>query len=158
MLDLELAKQNPILEKTLTEKEISPLIAKYLDHGFRQDVITLDSVSHQPSAIKARFLVKEHFLPSDGLFHLSGVMATLCLSQLGMVLASLECNLQSKPYDLYLMDSHLQFKKISRDLDFPATLTVVKHVTRKNQHFMRVAGSINGAFEASGTVAFKSKS
>lgn len=156
-MNLEFAKKNLSCEQTLNAKELNPLIARYLTDGFRQDVITLDSVTHQPSKIKARFLVKEHFLPSDGMFHLSAVMASLCVSQLGMVLASLECDLESKPYDLYLLDLRLQFKEVSRDLDFPATLTVLKHVTRKNQHFMRIAGSINGAFDASGTVAFKSK-
>ena len=109
-------------------KEINGLLSPYIEGGFSDDVIAIEKVEFEKSEIRIKYKVKSFFMPSDGQFHLSSLVAEMCALRAGLIYGHLDNGLSKKQlkkwglkyhvlyfgkpsYDLFVDDKALNFKK-----------------------------------------------
>jgi hypothetical protein len=84
--------------------DLKPLLSAYLEQGYKQDTIVLRRVEVTPPSAHATFDVTNYSLPSDGQYHFTSIHAMIGVSQVGIVLASLDNGFDEKPGEIYMRE------------------------------------------------------
>lgn len=114
-----------------------PLVSEYLASGYRTDELLLNRVLLDDERILASVKVSQFFMPGDGQFHLTTMMAIIWLSQLGIVYSCLDNGLKSKEHEFYMREFRVRCRKRILELnDILLELIITgKRVTGDTIHY-----------------------
>ena len=84
--------------------DMRELISPYLEHGYKQDTVTIRCVDVEGEQARACLDVPEYFPPGDGGYHFTSLHAMIVVSQIGIVLASRANGFRNKPGEIYMRD------------------------------------------------------
>lgn len=66
-------------------ESLKPYLSEYLLTGYRQDVLSIDSIRVLSDSAHCSFSIREHFVPPDGRYHLTLPAAFLVIAQTAIV-------------------------------------------------------------------------
>lgn len=95
----------------LDPADMQEVISPYLDHGYKQDTVTIRCVEVEGKQARACLDVPTYFPPGDGGYHFTSLHAMIVVSQVGIVLASRANGFQSKPGEIYMRDFSIVCRK-----------------------------------------------
>ena len=88
----------------LNEDDIAPLLSDYLDSGYKKDVVKIRRIIVDPPSATATLDVLDYFMPGDGEYHFTSIHAMIVVSQIGIVLAIKDNELEAKPGEIYMRE------------------------------------------------------
>lgn len=139
----------------LERRHLEPYLSPYLDGGWKQDDLKLDSIhiDRETKTFTGYFTVTDAFMPGDGVFHFSVPIAFICIAQVAIVGACVDLDISRKPGEVYVREIDL---KCSTMINRSEGIEVVLRLGRRFFLGQRVfyEGEINvcdGAFSGRGS-------
>ncbi|MGF1741860.1 hypothetical protein L4C34_12425 [Vibrio profundum] len=137
---------------TKSGKEINGLLSPYIEGGFSDDDIAIEKVEFDKREIRIKYKVKSFFMPSDGQFHLSSLVAEMCALRAGLIYGHLDNGLSKKENEVYLLSYSIRCSKPIREMEFGFKMSIVKKIKRNSGSIYKVRFSIgNDNFVGSGS-------
>ena len=134
--DTGIASYNPEISD-IDKDRIKKLTSSYLDGGFHHDKLSIDQAEFYENGASLVFEMNEYFMPSDDEFHLSSILAEVCVLHAGVIYSHIETGSTVKNREVYLRSSSMNYIKLIREkrftLDFNVTSKVVKGSTKHYQ-------------------------
>lgn len=123
------ASYNP--ENSDTDKaRLKKLTSAYLDGGFHHDKVSIIEAQFHEHGGSLVFEMSDFFMPSDDEFHLSSILAEVCVLHAGVIYAHIDTGSSVKDREVYLRSSKMNFRKPIRDKRFTFDFTVTKKITK----------------------------
>jgi hypothetical protein len=118
-------------EKSETDKiRLNKLISPYLASGFHHDKVSIiEATFHDHGGILV-FEMSDYFMPSDDEFHLSSILAEVCVLHAGVIYAHIDTGSAIKNREVYLRSSKMNYKKPIREKRFSFEFTVINKVIK----------------------------
>lgn len=113
-------------QSELDRIRLKKLTSSYVDGGFHQDKLCITEAIFYESGGYMAFEMEDYFMPSDGEFHLSSLLAETCLLHAGVVYSHVDNGLTVKQYEVYLRSIQFNFKKPIRDTNFSLEFDIKK--------------------------------
>lgn len=118
-------------EKSPLDKDrLKKLTSSYIDGGFHSDDLSIINATFHENGGSIIFEMCDFFMPSDGEFHLSSLLAEVCVLHAGVVYSHIETGSTVKNREVYLRSSKMSYNKPIREqrftLDFFVTNKVIK--------------------------------
>ncbi|MGR6872873.1 hypothetical protein ACU6U9_11320 [Pseudomonas sp. HK3] len=114
----------------LDKARLKKLTSDYLDGGFHHDKVSISEAHFHEDGGSLVFEVNDFFMPSDAQFHLSSILAEVCVLHAGVIYAHIETGSCVKDREVYLRSSTIKYKRPIRDQRFTLDFTVTKKVTK----------------------------
>ncbi len=95
----------------LTKAQQQAYMSDYLENGWREERMALDSVTLEPGYIDGKINVNQFRAMGDGQFHLSAQSAMIWISQLGIIYGCWDNQLTEKAGEVYLRDLDIKFRR-----------------------------------------------
>lgn len=118
-------------DKTL----INNLSSEYLKTGFTEERVSILKFEYENDLGSVLFNVDNFFTPSDGQFHLSAVLADICIQQIGVILSHMDIGAKVKDREIYLSSKSMKYRKPITAKKFTIDFEITKVEVKKNHKF-----------------------
>ncbi len=109
---------------------LKKLSSSYLEGGFHHDKVSIIEANFYDNGGFLTFKMNDFFMPSDGAFHLSSILAEVCVLHAGVIYAHIDTGTAIKNREVYLQASTMSYKKAIRDQRFTLEFTVTSKVVK----------------------------
>ncbi len=148
MVDDEVGTAAYNTEKSELDKgRLKKLTSSYLNGGFHHDKVSIIEARFYESGAFLIFEMDDYFMPSDGEFHLSSILAEVCVLHAGVIYAHIDTGSVVKDREVYLQSSKMQFNKPIRGKRFTLAFTVTNAVEKgKIKYYQATLDFNDGCF------------
>ena len=128
--------------QNLTERDIEPYLSEYLVRGYQSDSFLIDSIAVDANTASCVFSVVEHFVPSDGEYHLTLPTAFLVIAQAAIIWGHVKVGLAKKESEVWVTSLNLRCPKpVLHDSRLSLDLKLER--SRRLQDGMLFSGSVD---------------
>jgi hypothetical protein len=106
-------------------------MSDYLTDGWKKDELSLVSVDLVPDKVTGIFRVKDYYMPSDDIFHLTVPLAFIWIAQLAIIFACWDHKLPKKSGEVFLREINI---KCTRMINKTENILFELAPTKKNYH------------------------
>ncbi len=103
--------------KPITPAELAAFASPYLVDGYKQDELRLEEATLTDTGIIGSFGIGHHFVPSDGVFHFTLLLAFVGVAQLAIIFAHLESGLTTRHGEVLLTKLDLRCSRMITDTE-----------------------------------------
>jgi len=133
LVDDEIGSAIYNLEKNESDKiRLKQLTSPYIDGGFHNDNLTIIEAQFFENGGSVIFEMSDYYMPSDDEFHLSSLLAEVCVLHAGVIYSHIETGSKVKNREVYLRSSTMNYIKPIREQRFKFDFIVTNKVVKGN--------------------------
>lgn len=126
---------------------LKKLCSPYVDGGFRKDILEINEVELYEDAGFIVFTMSDFHMPSDGEFHLSSLMADVCLLHAGVIYSHVDTGSTIKDREVYLKSGSIRYLKPISERKFRLDFYITeKRISGPLKHYTSMIDFNNGCF------------
>jgi hypothetical protein len=142
--------------RTVTTDELTTFTSPYLANGYKNDELLLEEARFTDAGIVGTFGLGEYFVPPDGVFHFTLLLAFVGVAQLAIIFAHIESGLTKRHGEVLLTKLDLKCRRLITDTS-GLTISLRLKTKKELENAAFYSGEIDicdGAFAGEGEFYF----